>query len=183
MSQSFLDTPGLPAGLRNNNPGNLRPLPNGQKWLGEIEPDTANNLSRFSDIAFGLRAMITSIVSAIVIHGRNTLSSLISHWAPSSDGNDPGGYAARVSDLTGIGINDPITVNADNIISIAKGMVNVEVGPGYADYISDDDYTEAVQRLSAQMAALLSIGGGGISAIATVPVMIAAGIAAYLIFK
>ena len=56
----------LPRGIRNNNPGNLRPL-RGDRWRGEIPPDTGRtpdpndemgSYSRFSSPEFGIRALI-----------------------------------------------------------------------------------------------------------------------------
>jgi len=162
MAQSFLNIPGLPLGLRNNNPGNLRPLSNGQKWLGEIAPDTTNNFSRFQNVAYGLRAMITDITGDIVNDGRNTLRKLITAYAPPNE-NDTAAYIATVSSLTGLAPDAIIPVSTYWITKIIVAKMNVELGYNYAGKISGSDISEAFSLLSDKVKSWLSYSPGASS--------------------
>lgn len=159
MAQSFLNMPGYPLGLRNNNPGNLRPLSGGVKWLGEITPDTLNNFSRFSDIAYGLRAMITDITGDIARDGNNTLRKLITAYAPPSE-NNTAAYIATVSTLTGLQPDQIIPVNEYWITKIILAKMNVELGQQYAAKVTGGDINEAFERVSSQVKTWLNFTSG-----------------------
>jgi hypothetical protein len=180
MAQSFLDIPGLPLGLRNNNPGNLRPLSGGQKWTGEISPDLVHDFSRFQDVAYGLRAMITSITGNIVKDGKNTIRKLITSYAPASENNTLA-YINAVANYTGMSPDQVIIPTRQTIEKIIRGQLNVELGANYAAKISPNDLTEAFERLSSNVAAWLQI------TIASGPVLpvgaIIGGIILYMILK
>lgn len=150
MAQSFLNNSSLPLGLRNNNPGNLRPLSGGAKWMGEIEPDLVRNFSRFQDIAYGMRAMITDIVGDIVRDGANTLRKLITAYAPPGE-NNTAAYIQAVAAKTGLNPDQVIEVNEPTIRKIILAKIAVEIGPQYAAMISSGDVTEAFNRLSNQV--------------------------------
>ncbi len=65
-------------GIRNNNPGNLRPMPS-QKWEGETAPDTAKGgpFSRFTAPYYGWRAATIDIYGDITKRGQDTLRRLV----------------------------------------------------------------------------------------------------------
>lgn len=158
MAQSFLNIPGLPRGLRNNNPGNLRVLPNGQKWLGEIDPDP-DGFSRFSDIAYGLRAMITDIAGDIMKDGRNTIRKLIYAYAPPYE-NETEAYINSLAAYTGINPDSVISASKETIDKLIHGQLNIELGANYAAKISPNDFTEAFSRVGSQVAAWLGTPAG-----------------------
>jgi hypothetical protein len=96
----------LPRGLRNNNPLNIE---DGQ--FARSQPGYAGSDGRFAKFEapeHGLAAANTLIDSYQRNHGLNTISGIVSRWAPSSDGNDTRAYAANVARQMGIGPNDPI---------------------------------------------------------------------------
>jgi hypothetical protein len=159
MAQSFLDMPGLPLGLRNNNPGNLRPLSGGQRWQGEIDPDLVNGFSRFQDVGYGLRAMITDITGDIVLDGQNTIRKLVNVYAPASE-NDTQAYINSVSSYTGIGPDTLLTADWQTIQELIKAKMRVELGATNAAKISAGDISEAFSRLSAQVKAWLGTPAG-----------------------
>lgn len=147
MASSFLGNSALPLGLRNNNPGNLRPLPGGQRWVGEIEPDKVNNFSRFSDVAYGLRAMITDIAGDIMKDGRDTLTKLITAYAPPNENNTQA-YITAVANYTGIGPHEKITAARSTLEKIIKAKLRVELGASQASKISQKDIDQGFERLS-----------------------------------
>lgn len=148
MANSFLDQSGLPLGLRNNNPGNLRPLPGGVKWQGEIAPDTIHNFSRFSDVAWGLRAMITDISGDITQDGLNTIRKLVYAYAPPSDNNNTAAYIQSVSNSTGWLPDQVINPTAENIERLVRAKLQVELGSTGAARITSNDLREAFSRLA-----------------------------------
>lgn len=171
MAQSFLNMSGYPLGLRNNNPGNLRPLSSGT-WLGEIAPDYVNNFSRFQNVAYGLRAMITDITGDIVKDGQNTLRKLITAYAPPGE-NDTAAYIATVSSLTGLAPDQIIPVSHYWISKIIVAKMIVELGQYYAAKVSGADISEAFDMLSDQVKSWLNYSpGAGIP----VPLIIGAAI-------
>lgn len=151
MASSFLNQTGLPLGLRNNNPGNLRPLPGGTTWKGEIQRDTVNNFSRFSDVAWGLRAMITDITGDIVNDGQNTIRKLVTAYAPPGDNNNTEAYIASVAATMGISPNQVLTANRETIERLVKAKLKVELGASSAAKITQQDINEAFDRLGSNV--------------------------------
>lgn len=160
MAQSFLNRTGLALGLRNNNPGNLRPLPGGQKWQGEIERDSVNNFSRFQDVGYGLRAMITDITGDIVNKKQNTLRKLIMAYAPPGDNNNTAAYISRVASATGLNPDQLIPVNQATIEKIVRAKLSVELGPTDAARLLPGDYQEGFAKLASHVKAWLGSAGG-----------------------
>lgn len=155
MAQTFLNNTKLPAGLRNNNPGNLRPLPKGQKWNGEINPDTKNNLSRFSDVTYGLRAMATDLIGDIAKRGMNTVRKLITSYAPPSENNTTA-YINFVCKKTGLTPDQQIPVTMDSIKNLMKAQIAMEVGEKNAALIDDSSYNEGLSMLSSSISKFLT---------------------------
>ena len=157
----------LPRGIRNHNPGNLRPLPN-DKWRGEVPPDTGQtpdprdemgSYSRFSSPEYGLRALIRDCRRKRE-RGLDTIMKIKAVFAPASDGNDVAAYAKRVCELVNqqLGLNltpnGPLPLDSlDFRVALAKAMVRVECGDpapfGRPPFWYDDD----TYRLAALMEA------------------------------
>lgn len=148
MAKSFLNDKSLPRGLRNNNPGNL--IKTGTTWQKEIQSNDTR-FEAFANVAWGLRALMINLRT---LHGRgaNTISKLITRWAPASDGNNTTGYIAKVSQMTGIGKDAPLTLSEGVYLGLAKAIVSVENGEKYAALIPDADYKEAFALMSSKTA-------------------------------
>lgn len=93
----------------NNNPGNLR-------FVGQPgATQGAGGFAQFSSYSAGLAALNNQITLDAVrgsdAAGRpiNTMSDLISSWAPASDGNNTAAYIASVSAATGYDPNAPLS--------------------------------------------------------------------------
>lgn len=130
-------------GLRNNNPGNLRMT--NIKWQGKI-PNAQNTdgaFEQFTDVRFGIRALIKDISGDIKNKGLNTIQLLINAYAPGSDGNNVNAYVNHVSSYTGIPITQIIGTSKSTIMSIVKAIVAMELGSTYASKISQSDYNDA----------------------------------------
>lgn len=85
----------IPRGVRQNNPGNLRPLPGGKKWKGELDP--IDNYCSFKDAHSGIRAMARNLITYQTKHGLGTVDQIIHRWAPPGDNNDTDSYRRAVA--------------------------------------------------------------------------------------
>ena len=133
--RSFLNKPGLPRGIRNNNPGNL--VKTNIEWKGKIIPSGDTRFEQFINIAYGVRAMIKDIMSDI--GPDTTLSDLIYQYAPPSDNNTIG-YINYVSNKTGIGANQVLTKDKATLKKLVFAMSEMENG---GSYLIDTDFNQA----------------------------------------
>jgi len=78
LAASQAGKPGTLA-FKNNNPCNVKRLPNGQKWRGEVGYDSQKHV-RFSSIHYGLRAFVLTMRSYQYRHGIKTLDALIDRY-------------------------------------------------------------------------------------------------------
>ena len=127
MVVSLLNQKGLPRGLRNNNPGNLR-ISN-IKWLGKIpnNQNTDKSFEQFTTMHYGLRAMATDIINDVSKKNLNTLASLINAYAPPTE-NDTTNYINVVSKSTGIAPNQQIKLTNDLLAELMLAKIFVENG-------------------------------------------------------
>jgi hypothetical protein len=166
MATSFIGQSGLPLGLRNNNPGDLRIT--SDNWKGEIGSE--NGFVTFSDLSWGSRAMATVIANDIN-SGLNTLTLYITNYAPPSE-NDTAAYIARMSALTGIPADQAFTMSLATIKQIMVAQMKIELGDSYAAMVPDDDINQGIQLMNSQLLsdftqvqqAVQQAGGGGILA-------------------
>lgn len=140
MAKSFLNQPGLPIGLRNNNPGNLRPGDNWQGMIGE-----SGGFLQFQDISWGIRAMGIDLTTKIR-NGYNTIELIIFRWAPPSE-NDTLAYIAAVVDYTGLSQNKILTADTSTLRRLIRAIMNVELGTNYSAMITDADINEGLAKI------------------------------------
>lgn len=107
-------TGGMPAPLRNNNPGAL--MPGGQ-------------LAQYPDMQTGLAALDRNLQS-YGSQGVNTLSGVISKWAPPNENNTQA-YIQDVSQRLGVKPDQPIDLSNPAVRqAISTGIMLHENGPG-----------------------------------------------------
>lgn len=108
---------------RNNNPLNIRFT--NIAWQGKRTADkTDNDFEEFESRDYGWRAAYKNIDTKMK-RGLNTLSKLISEWAPANE-NNTSGYIQYVSSKTGIDPNAIIT--QEDLPKIGAAMAAVESG-------------------------------------------------------
>lgn len=90
-------------GLRNNNAGNIR---HGDKWQGMSDTQTDKSFIQFTDPIYGIRA-INRILRTYQRRGINTVSGVISRWAPPNE-NDTGAYISAVASKLNVEPNEVI---------------------------------------------------------------------------
>ena len=79
-------------GLDNRNPGNIRR--SGVRYRGEVRPSRDADFKQFKSMEWGYRAMFVLLHTYSVRYGCNTLSKMISRYAPPSE-NDTQAYIRR----------------------------------------------------------------------------------------
>jgi hypothetical protein len=151
MSNSFIGQSGLPLGLRNNNPGDFR---TGIAWQGATGSE--GGFITFADISWGVRALCLDLINVISKDGLNTIRQVITKYAPPSE-NDTAAYIQAVSDDMGIGPDNPLDTGQQTISSLARAIMNQELGDGFSAMVMDSDiaqgYSMATNMLSTLPAA------------------------------
>ena len=154
MPKSYLNQAGLPRGLRNNNPGNLRRT--SIAWDGKIPFAQSKDASfeQFVELRYGIRALMKDIISDFK-DGSDTIRSLISEFAPPHENNTIA-YINSVAQSMGIGA-DTVIANLSQIQLkvFCKAIVKVENGAAFDNYITDSDYNDALAILGVNLGTIV----------------------------
>ncbi|EJY0729390.1 hypothetical protein OE880_002902 [Salmonella enterica] len=112
-------------GVRNNNPGNL--VASNQGWDGELTSD--GKFSRFDTPEHGIRALAKNMRTYQNKHDLNTVSEMISRFAPPEDHNDTPTYIKAVAGMMGVDPSQRIdTSNIGTLTKLVNGIITVENG-------------------------------------------------------
>lgn len=132
----------LPLGLRQNNPGNLRP--SNPPWQGET--GAANGFAVFDTMANGLRAMGKQIIAYHDAHGIDTVAGTIARWAPSNE-NNTAAYTSFVCSVLSCNPDDVFDFHdPDFLFWIITAIGEEEQGhDAFTQNVSDAQITQAVQ--------------------------------------
>lgn len=115
----------LPRGLRNNNPGNIRR--NSDMFQGEVNPSRDKEFKQFKTMAYGYRAMFKILSNYYRKYSLTTIRKMITRWAPENENNTVA-YVSLVSSYSGIGPDDLISFDREQMIRVVAGMSKVENG-------------------------------------------------------
>lgn len=115
----------LPRGLRNNNPGNIRR--NSDVFQGEVTPSRDKEFKQFKTMAHGYRAVFKILSNYHRIYKLTTIRKMIGRWAPENE-NNTAAYVSLVCSYSGIGPDDLINFDREQMIRIVAGMSRVENG-------------------------------------------------------
>lgn len=101
-----------PRGIRNNNPLNIRI---GNTWLGERANPTDDAFEEFVSIEYGYRAAFCILRRYIKRYHKDTISAIISTWAPASENNtqryiDFVAAQMKISSMDVIDYSDKVTM-------------------------------------------------------------------------
>jgi hypothetical protein len=137
MSTSARAVP--PEGVRNNNPLNLKA---NQPYEGMVSQ--INNFCVFSSPVWGYRAAFRNYITKFD-RGVNTISKLITEWAPPSE-NDTNSYIQRVCSITGFGPNEVIALKTWSVCSsVAYAQTIVECG-AFSPFFTRDQMAAGALR-------------------------------------
>ncbi|MGF2652831.1 structural protein [Serratia marcescens] len=116
-----------PRGIRNNNPGNIRW---GDDWKGLVaKPQrTDKAFCQFTSPEYGIRAMIIILRNYRRRHGLNTITGIISRWAPASENNTQA-YINSVAQATGVTPDQPVdTTDSRFMVKLLQAIIRHENG-------------------------------------------------------
>lgn len=140
--KSFLNNHSI-RGLRNNNPGNL--VITKHKWVGKIAKGKDARFEQFEALKFGIRAQMMDVINDIK-KGKNTLTKLITEYAPAFENNTTA-YVANVAKSVGLAPNEVIkTIDTNFILALSRAIYRVELGKHHTD-ISDSDIKDGFNLL------------------------------------
>lgn len=112
-------------GIRNNNPGNLE-ASELFDWQGQTGND--GRFATFSSPEHGIRALGMNLLS-YHRRGLDTISKVISRWAPASDNNDTSSYISKVSQALGVSPHQRLDLTAPSVLSaLSKAIIRHENG-------------------------------------------------------
>ena len=134
-------------GFENNNPGNL--VITSASWKGKVplHLNTDGHFEQFTQMYWGLRAMMIDIVGDIVKDGKNTLRKLIHEYAPAFE-NNTSAYINYVSNKTGLKPDEAIKLDKSLLAKIIRAKIEVENGKDPSDkYYTDKDFNKAFSEL------------------------------------
>lgn len=72
-------------GIRNNNPGNIRR--NCIKWRGMRSEQTDSLFVQFTNMSYGIRALIKVLYSYYYKYNKHSIKDIIARYAPSNENN------------------------------------------------------------------------------------------------
>lgn len=101
-------------GERNFNPCNIRISP--IAWNGKVALNTDGSFEQFDNAEDGIRAGAKILCNYHRLYGLQTVSQIISRWAPRSE-NDTSSYIACVARDIGVGPNDSLDFSSVQIIA------------------------------------------------------------------
>ena len=125
---------GLPRGIRNNNPGNIKR--SSDRWEGLADPDEMTDFQRreivffvFREPVWGLRAMARILLNYQRVRRLTNVDAMIGRWAPPEDNNATDAYAAFVAKRMGLNVNETFDFLKSDLASpMIQAMVRMENG-------------------------------------------------------
>lgn len=115
----------IPAGIRNNNPGNIRHTE--IKWVGETSPD-AQGFCTFQTPAYGIRALAIDLYNSNVLFRRFSVREITKKYAPPSENNTEA-YIASLAKFIGKGPDDRLDLRFHDLAQLyIRGVIIQECG-------------------------------------------------------
>lgn len=112
-------------GIDNNNPGNLE-FSQANPWEGQIGSD--GRFAKFETPEHGIRALGRNLIS-YQRQGYDTVSDIITRWAPPEDHNDTAAYIEAVCAQIGVTADQKLDVsNPDTLKKLSAAIIHHENG-------------------------------------------------------
>lgn len=151
MSNRKIDFRGtrMPLGIRNNNPGNIRP---GDPWKGAVGEN--KGFVVFESIDYGIRALTMDLMNKI-LGGLDTIEKIINKYAPPIE-NSTKDYIKSVARTTGIKKDAVLSINRTVIKRLVFAVICHENGISNADKATPfDDLDIGMSMIPAKLLKLL----------------------------
>lgn len=113
-------------GYRNRNPGNIRKGADQWQGLAPASDQTDPAFWRFTDVKFGIRALAKILKTYRANYEADTITEVISRWAPPTE-NDTPAYIAAVSASTGIAPGAALVYPRD-LDPLVRAIIRHELG-------------------------------------------------------
>jgi hypothetical protein len=136
----------LPLPIRQNNPMALRDTDS--TWEGEIVAIYDSGFEWFESVEYGLRAGMYNIIRNYFGEGYNTITSIFNKYAPPSE-NDTASYINYVSESMNISAESVLLPTSDNILKLARAIVDMENGASYGYMVTDSQIAAGYDLLPA----------------------------------
>lgn len=138
-----------PIGIRQNNPGNLRPSFRHGKhepWVGESAPN-GSGYCVFDTPENGIRALAKNLLAYERKHRIRTVERIIARWAPGTE-NDTEAYIRHVVKLTGFRRDAELDVADPSVLdALVTAIIRHENGPPPgAGWYSDEQISVGIMR-------------------------------------
>lgn len=136
---NYLNDASQPRGVRNNNPLNL--VRTGDSWKGKISHKDSRDtkFEQFISMPYGIRAAIKDIAGDITKDGDNTITKLITKFAPNNE-NDTDRYIQVITTLTKIPANKLLVPDKETMAKLVMAMAVHENGK---PVVTADDFNKA----------------------------------------
>ncbi|MDO8608137.1 MAG: structural protein [Phaeospirillum sp.] len=122
-------TSAVPRGIRLNNPGNIKESPGDKtQWQGERATDDDPVFEEFVSPEAGIRALARILLGYQRRYGLNTVTGIITRWAPGCE-NDTGSYITHVASHLGVTPGQTIDVtNPEVMTDLVEAIIRHENG-------------------------------------------------------
>lgn len=118
-----------PRGIRNNNFGNIKALPGGQAWQGQVGVDDQGH-AIFDTPENGVLAAKKNLTSYATRDGINTVSGLVGRWAGGATPQSQQNYAAYLSGSLHVAPDQKIDLTDPKVQQpLLRGIFAFENGP------------------------------------------------------
>ena len=128
-----------PLGLRYCNPGNVKVLSNGKKYVGQVAVGKSNFVI-FSDKVFGIRAIGLVLLSYQYKHKIDTVEKIIYRYSKT----DREKYISFICKKLGVKPNEKISIK-NNLPKLLECIVTFEIGHKHERLIPDEMYVLAAK--------------------------------------
>ena len=118
---------GIPRGIKNNNPLNIKR--SSVNWAGKstIQPDAI--FEKFDDPHHGIRAGARNLLTYYRRDKLNTVQEIVTKWAPASDDNDTAGYISFVAGKMGVAPDTELNLEDPEVLgALVIAMMGMEIG-------------------------------------------------------
>lgn len=133
---------GLPRGMRNNNPFNIRISNN--KWMGKITPPQDRDFEQFTTLGDGIHAGLVILRNYYRLHGLSTIKEIINRWAPASE-NPTSSYVEFVCKRCAVNADDKINVlDPRFLLKLASAIIEDEQGS--AEFIPQEQLEVEIRK-------------------------------------
>lgn len=127
-------------GIRNNNPGNLRP---GDSWQGMTGIN--KNFVVFENIVMGIRALATDL-SNKYYKGLDTVKKIITVYAPPSENNTTA-YINAVCSKLNVLPDQKLVWTKELLAKFVRAVIQHECGPTDDDLVTDSEISAGINKM------------------------------------